>query len=81
MYHSKRRKPHQQQKEQRRPSSTPSKMPDNDPCRANWHLLSDRKKKLIINISEGNVYQVEHLLIKVTESVPQCRCQTTLWSL
>ena len=44
MYHSKRRKPHQQQKEQRRPSSTPSKMPDNDPCRANWHLLSDRKK-------------------------------------
>ena len=64
MYHSKRRKPHQQQKEQRRPSSTPSKMPDKDPCRANWHLLSDRKKKLIINISEGNVYQVEHLLIK-----------------
>ena len=38
--------------------------PDNEPCRANWHLLSARKKKLIINISKGNVERVEHLLIK-----------------
>ena len=39
-------------------------VPDTDPCRENWHLLSDRKKKLIINISEGNVDRVEHLVIK-----------------
>ena len=38
--------------------------PDTCACRANWHLLSERKRKLIIGISKGDVNTVEKLMIK-----------------